>query len=150
VEGLRLPLNQIPEFFFEVVRDCKGPKMTQKNGEMSFYRKMPMVMPRPLLHPFLAPSNPVLTNGRCTKNSSCSHVTWQFWQTDMSIFFCNCLNAWYFLQNKSNSEWVKENENSLTYERLKVIIISYISFHFHNHFHMAYHLKKHRKCFKSV
>jgi hypothetical protein len=33
VEGLELPLNQIPEFSLEVMRHCKGSKMTQKMGK---------------------------------------------------------------------------------------------------------------------
>ena len=30
--GLELSLNQIPELSFEVMKHCKGPKMTQKMG----------------------------------------------------------------------------------------------------------------------
>jgi hypothetical protein len=60
-------------------------------------------MPRPLLHPFLAPSSPVLTNGRCTNHIPMSPGYLVILANMQQYFF---VIAWSFLHNKSNSQWV--------------------------------------------
>jgi hypothetical protein len=48
VERVELPLNQIPEFSFEVKDD-------PKKGKCIFYTKMPMVIPHPLFTSIFGP-----------------------------------------------------------------------------------------------
>jgi hypothetical protein len=57
-------------FSFEVIRHWKGPKMTQKWDTVPnafSMEKHLFAVPRPLLHPFLAPPRLVLIDSRYTK-----------------------------------------------------------------------------------
>jgi hypothetical protein len=96
------------------MRHCKGSKMTQKWGTVTnyyiFYRKTPITMPHPFLHPFLAPSSLVLTNGRCTQISPCPLATWLPGNSGICISIITWMlgTFWSFLQKKSNSEWVNQ------------------------------------------